>query len=80
MSCCGKGRDQAAMQRKSIQGARVTAPSTVVFEYVGQTALSIIGPATRTSYRFDRPGARVMVDTRDRHSLAAVPVLRRVAI
>jgi hypothetical protein len=80
MNCCGKGRDQAAMQRKSIQVARVTGPSAVVFEYVGQTALSIIGPATRTSYRFDRPGARVMVDTRDRHSLAAVPVLRRVAI
>jgi hypothetical protein len=80
MSCCGKGRDQAAMQKKSIQGARATAPSSVVFEYVGQTALSIIGPATRTSYRFDRPGARVMVDTRDRNSLAAVPVLRRVAI
>jgi len=80
MSCCGKGRDQAAMQRESIKGTRVTGPSTVVFEYLGQTALSIIGPATRTSYRFDRPGARVMVDARDRHSLAAVPVLRRVTI
>jgi len=78
MSCCGKGRDQAAI--KSIQVARSTAPSAVVFEYVGRTALSIIGPATRTSYRFERPGARVMVDTRDRNSLAAVPVLRRVAI
>jgi len=80
MSCCGKGRDQAAMQRRSNQGPLVTGPSTVVFEYVGQTALSIIGPATRTSYRFDRPGARVIVDTRDRHSLAAVPVLRRVTM
>jgi hypothetical protein len=58
-------------------GAASVQPSTVLFEYVGQTGLTIIGPATRTSYRFDRPGARVLVDGRDRASLAGVPLLRQ---
>lgn len=49
-----------------------------MFEYVGRAALTVVGPATRTSYRFDRPGARVLVDVRDRTSLASIPVLRQV--
>jgi hypothetical protein len=52
--------------------------STALFEYVGKTRLAIIGPATRTGYRFDRPGARVLVDGRDRAALSSVPVLRVV--
>jgi hypothetical protein len=52
--------------------------TTVLFEYVGYTSLLITGPATRKSYRFDQPGARVLVDGRDRLSLSTVPVLRVV--
>ncbi len=51
---------------------------TVCFEYVGQTGLTAVGGATRRSYRFDRPGARVIVDPRDRPSLAGVPNLRQL--
>jgi hypothetical protein len=50
----------------------------ICFEYVGQTALTAIGGATGYRYRFDRHGARVIVDPRDRPSLAAVPNLRQV--
>jgi hypothetical protein len=53
-------------------------PVTIVFEYVGRTRMSVIGPATRTCYRFDRPGARVLVDGRDRASLLTIPLLRQV--
>jgi hypothetical protein len=54
-----------------------SAPSTtVLFEYIGYTRLIIVGPASRTSYRFDRPRARVLVDGRDRPSFSSVPVLR----
>jgi hypothetical protein len=74
MSCCGKGRSQLKATSNQTNG-RVT---TVVFEYVGQTRVSVIGPATRTSYRFDRPGARVLVDGRDRASLSTIPSLRQV--
>jgi len=49
----------------------------IAFEYIGRTALTVIGPGSRTTYRFDKPGARVMVDTRDRPSLNAVPMLKQ---
>jgi hypothetical protein len=52
--------------------------AVVCFEYVGQTRMTVIGGATGRRYRFDRPGARVTVDPRDRPSLAAVPNLRLV--
>lgn len=47
-----------------------------LFEYVGTTALTVIGPASGRRYRFERPGARVIVDPRDRAALEAVPQLR----
>jgi hypothetical protein len=50
----------------------------VCFEYVGPTGLTAIGGVSGRRYRFDRPGARVIVDPRDRPSLAAVPNLRQV--
>jgi len=77
MSCCGKARSQLTAQGTTANSVRTAA---VLFEYVGRTRLVIIGPATRTSYRFDRPGARVLVDGRDQASLAAVPVLRQVTV
>jgi hypothetical protein len=51
---------------------------TVCFEYSGRTALTAVGGATGQRYRFDGPGARVVVDARDRPSLAAVPNLTQV--
>jgi hypothetical protein len=73
MSCCGKGRSRAVIPQSG--AVRLTA---FLFEYVGRTSLTVIGPATRTSYRFVRSGARVMVDGRDRALLATIPVLRQV--
>ena len=53
-------------------------PTTVVFEYFGNSHLTIVGSATNISYHFNQPGARVLVDGRDRLPLSAVPVLRVV--
>jgi len=50
----------------------------VLFEYTGKTALSIVGPGSRTAYRFERTGARALVDPRDLAYLVRVPVLRQV--
>ena len=47
-----------------------------VFEYVGATALMVVGPATGRCYRFDRPGAKLTVDLRDRSTLANISSLR----
>ena len=47
-----------------------------LFEYVGSTSLTVIGPVSGRSYRFARPLARQLVDPRDRAALAAMPQLR----
>jgi hypothetical protein len=48
------------------------------FEYTGRTALSVVSPTTGKSYRFERSGARVEADPRDRGLLASVPSLRQL--
>jgi hypothetical protein len=49
-----------------------------MFEYTGRTAITAIGRATGRPYRFASPGARIIVDPRDRVSLAAVTHLRLI--
>jgi hypothetical protein len=59
-------------------GFTTSDPRTVVFEYIGRTALTAIGGVTGQRYRFEEPGARLAVDQRDRASLNASPVLKQV--
>ena len=47
------------------------------FEYTGATGLTVRGPITGRSYRFNGPGEEVAVDGRDAPSMMAVPRLRR---
>ncbi|MGE0814807.1 MAG: hypothetical protein AB7O28_04815 [Vicinamibacterales bacterium] len=67
MTCCGRQR---------VQAAGVGPP--VTFEYVGRSAIRVVGVGTRRTYWFPKPGARVVVDRRDAASLAAVPHLAPV--
>ena len=87
MSCCGQGRWQArrvnteaALPGAGANHSRPVASAGVLFEYIGGTGLTAMGPVTGKRYRFGRPGAQVGVDPRDASALAAVPVLRRVNI
>jgi hypothetical protein len=73
MSCCGSSRDKS----KKFPAASETR-TTVLLEYTGKTGLNIVGPGSRIAYRFERPGARALVDRRDLAYLASVPVLRQV--
>jgi hypothetical protein len=81
--CCGRNRvghqynipNHLATSRAPVSSAL---PSWPMFEYMGRTALTAIGAITGARYRFDRPGARLRVDPRDRPALARVPVLRPV--
>ncbi|GGF23681.1 hypothetical protein GCM10011611_32220 [Aliidongia dinghuensis] len=50
----------------------------MAFVYIGNTALSVQGPVSGKAYRFDRPGARLEVDPRDRILLASLRQLRQV--
>ena len=87
MGCCGQGRAKLAATaapgttaRGSVgAGAPPTAYRfTIWFQYVGGTALTVIGPVSGRRYRFTKPGVRLAVDPRDRPSLAKVPRLREV--
>ncbi len=89
MSCCGKKREQftAGPSNRPHSGRPVSYPpipqqplqSRVFFEYVGRTGLTVIGSATGKQYRFERAGARLEVDLRDRFAMTAVPNLRQLA-
>ena len=49
----------------------------VRFEYTGATGMTVRGPITGRTYRFNGPGIAVEVDSRDAPSMMAVPKLRR---
>ncbi len=82
MACCGKKRTQFATPPRSssapVPRAEGVPPARAFLEYTGSTALSTRGPVSGRHYRFERPGARLEIDPRDRRSLLAVPHLREV--
>jgi hypothetical protein len=51
-----------------------------VFRYEGDGSLSVIGPATGRKYWFERNGAEVPVDLRDRAAVTQVPKVRLVRV
>jgi hypothetical protein len=82
MPCCGQKR--ALQQPTPTPAARphVQAPiaigATAQFEYVGNRVLTVVGQGTGRQYRFVGNGAKLIVDGRDRTSLARVPGLREM--
>ncbi|MBS1747680.1 MAG: hypothetical protein JST21_16070 [Bacteroidetes bacterium] len=52
--------------------------SPVMFEYTGNTALSVIGSITRKYYRFHYPGNKLLIEASDAAAMMAIPVLKRV--
>ena len=78
--CCGgarRGHVHSATLPET-HGTRRDVPR-VRFTYIGRSALTVVGSATHTLYRFDEPGTTIAVDRRDAYGLAAVPTLRRAA-
>ena len=49
----------------------------IYFEYTGKTALTVTGKITAKTYRFSKPGEKVLIDFRDAPGMMAVPVLRK---
>jgi hypothetical protein len=85
MSCCGQKR--AAQSRAFPSPRESAAPratgnrfgmGSTFFVYTGKTPITALGGVTGRHYRFVSPGAPVLVDARDRASLAKVPFLREV--
>ena len=86
MPCCGNKRAQAATQPLRVNAAlaqsfgrqQVIVPDQVRYRYDGHTTLTVVGPISRTHYRFAFPGAVLDVDTRDAPAFMALPHLRRI--
>jgi len=78
--CCGRQRMQqrAAMANSSQRIPPPPASERSAFINLSNAALTIHGPVTGVAYRFDRPGARVEVDARDRVLLASLRQLRQI--
>ena len=78
MSCCGglrRGTIHPASEAKANGGAH----ATLGIEYVGASALSVIGPATGRGYHFAQRGCRLDVSVRDAPGLLAITTLKRAA-
>ncbi len=69
---------QAAETNGSATGPRQVPHAGILFQYVGRTGMTVIGPITGRRYRFERGGTPVEVDARDSPGLFAVPNLERV--
>jgi hypothetical protein len=88
MSCCGNQRKKfnttnpARRSREQPKAGSVrSAPkrsASIYFQYTGKRGLIFVGPISRKQYRFERSGAIVAVDARDRRAMATVPILRQV--
>ena len=55
-------------------------PSVAVFRYEGEGSLTIIGRGTGRKYWFERNGAELAIDLRDRASVAQVPKVRQLRV
>ena len=82
MCNCGNKRSQYSQQQSS--SIQTKTPSSTlqqstnsIFEYIGKTALTVVGNITGRRYRFNRPGDLQSIDSRDAAGMLAVPVLRR---
>lgn len=82
MPCCGSKRQLLSQTLNPPKSKSLSQPVgrhfEVTFEYVGNTALTAVGPVSGRHYRFERAGARVTVDPRDRPGLATIPHLRQL--
>jgi hypothetical protein len=88
--CCGNQRQQISTKSRPVSGPVQSSPIApaaprqslprggVYFEYCGGSALTVVSPLTARSYRFDRPGARIVPDPRDTPWLTFVPQLKRI--
>lgn len=92
MCNCGKKRSSLNVNPASVaapvqnqqrivakpQPSLTPANQTILYQYIGNTALSIIGRITRKSYRFNFPGDVKPVAIADAPDMKAVPVLKMV--
>ena len=84
MCNCGKRRTEYSQQTHAgnvntqKRPPDPTPASYASFEYIGKTALTIVGNVSGNRYRFSYPGKRQNIDSRDMPGIMAIPVLKKV--
>lgn len=81
MACCGQRRAMASGSAAAVESSRGrhTGSRAALYEYTGETGMTVTGPVSGNRYRFAQPAAKVQIDLRDVSSLAGLPNLRRVS-
>jgi hypothetical protein len=77
--CCGRNQKSLQYNAPNRVAAFPASENTrlgSMFQYLGKTALTVVGPITGARYRFERPGSQLSVNPRDRAGLLRVPVLK----
>jgi hypothetical protein len=72
--CCG--RNSQATNTVGGQAAAIRSQPAAGAQYIGKTAMTVFGPVSGKTYRFNYPGERVELDRRDLTGLASVPKLK----
>jgi hypothetical protein len=81
MCNCGNKRTaytQQAGATKPVVSNTTTNVMNASFEYVGKTALTVIGNVTGKNYRFSYPGDKQLIDMPDIQGMLTVPVLKKL--
>lgn len=84
---CNCGNKRSAFSKEAhtdsvntkMKTAAQTPSVSASFEYIGKTALTIIGNVTGTQYRFNYTGNRQNIDHRDIPGIMSIPVLKKVS-
>lgn len=85
MCNCGKKRNEFKQQSNAFNKNNysnnqppVQKKETVLFQYTGNTALTVTGSITRKNYRFHFSGDVQSIELSDAAAMMAVPVLKRM--
>lgn len=85
MCNCGRKRNELKQQSNvfnknnySVNQQPVQEKEQVLFQYTGNTALTVTGSITRKSYRFNFSGDKQSIEFSDAPAMMAVPVLKKV--
>ncbi len=84
---CNCGKKRTELKQRPVDFNKMSAgvmPSTlqnhvtVLFQYTGNTALTVTGKITRKTYRFNFSGDKQSIDYNDAVAMMAIPVLKKI--
>ncbi len=85
MCNCGRKRNELKQQQNvfnknnyTVNQQPVQKKEPVLFQYTGNTALTVTGSITRKSYRFNFFGDKQLIECSDTPAMMAIPMLIKI--